>query len=543
MPPRLKAVFEQIALFWAQLPTAKRLALVTLTVGALLTVLAVSWWNSQIRYGYLYTDLSTEDAAAIVQKLEAQQVPYKLDDSGTAIKVPDERVHALRLELAGAGLPRGSGVGFELFDKSQIGATEFEQHVSLKRALEGELARSIGTLEGVSAARVHLVLPERRLFASREQEASASVVLKLKNPAGFGKREVSAIVHLVSTAVPGLGRDRVSVVSTEGLTLHRPVTGDAVGAGSLADLHTENARAVASQMESLVKEQLERVVGAGNADVRVNVALDSRSKERTEEHYEPNKTALRSEHEVIEGSGAGEAGVAGVPGARSNLPDAVDEGTAPPEEALAAAGPGGTSRRSHTRNWEVDKVTEKMSTPPGDIERISVAVLVNGRYEQRDGKSVYVGRSKQDMKRLEDIVKNAVGFSTNRGDSVELQTMEFAKVSDGDLTPPPPLPWWRRYAPYLAAGGAALIAFIALLVLVRKGRKASIRQAKAIASVEKAAEQLSAAPDIRALMADPRPNAAELKSKALELAAQDPATAAVVLRKWLSAAAQPQARS
>ena len=136
MPPRLKAVFEQIALFWAQLPTAKRLALVTLTVGALLTVLAVSWWNSQIRYGYLYTDLSTEDAAAIVQKLEAQQVPYKLDDSGTAIKVPDERVHALRLELAGAGLPRGSGVGFELFDKSQIGATEFEQHVSLKRALD-----------------------------------------------------------------------------------------------------------------------------------------------------------------------------------------------------------------------------------------------------------------------------------------------------------------------------------------------------------------------------------------------------------------------
>ena len=555
MPSKLQTVFEQIKTFWGGLSTPKRLAFVTLTVGALVAVLVVTTIGSRPTLGYLYTDLSTEDAGAIVQKLDGLKVPHQLDNGGTAIKVPEERVHALRLELAAAGLPRGAGVGFELFDKSQIGATEFEQNVNLRRAMEGELARSIATVEGVHNARVHLVMPERRLFAARGESASASVVLKLRNAGAFGKREVAAVVHLVSAAVPGLGRDRVSVVSTEGLTLHRP-NSDATGVGDLADAHTEHSRAVASQLEAHVREQLERVVGPGNADVRMSVALDGRSKERTEEHYEPSKTALRSEHKVEEGAGAEEAGVAGVPGARSNLPDAVVPDTAPPEEALAGqpAGAGGGTRRTHTRNWEVDKVTEKTLTPPGGIERLSVAVLLNGRYEDRDGAQVYVGRSKAELAKLEQVVKSAVGFSAARGDSVELQTLEFTRM-DGEQPPTAPVgPWWMTHWKLLAAAVGAAVMLLATVILVWRRKRAkkkaaalSKRKAQALSQGEVPVASLGAGATgegelspVEALL-----DGVALKSQALELAAHDPATAAVVLRRWLNApsAAGTPARS
>ncbi len=547
MPSKVQTVIEQLKTFWAGLSTPKRLALVTLTVGALVAVLAITTFGSRPNMAYLYTELSTEDAASIVQKLDSLKVEHELESDGTAIKVPEDRVHALRLELAAAGLPRGAGVGFELFDKSQIGATEFEQNVNLRRALEGELSRSIATVDGVQRARVHLVMPERRLFSARGDAASASVVLKLRNSGAFGKREVAAVVHLVSAAVPGLGRDRVSVVSTEGLTLHRPVSDTGTGVGDLADAHTENARSVAAQLEAHVREQLERVVGPGNADVRTSVSLDPRSKERTEEHYEPSKTALRSEHKVEEGAGDQEGGVAGVPGARANLPDAIPEGeTAPPEEALAgpaAGGPGG-GRRSHTRNWEVDKVTEKTLTPPGGIERLSVAVLLNGRYENKDGAQVYVGRSKEELAKLEQIVKNAVGFSAARGDSVELQTLEFARLGGEEPTPLPPAPWWQKHWKILAAAAGAAMLLLVTIILVwrrKRAKKKAAAAAKTKALAQKGELPVAAlgpgaepSAELEAVE-EPELDGEELKSRALELAAHDPATAAVVLRRWLNA--------
>jgi len=278
MPERFKTVLEQLAGFWAKLSTPKRIALVTLTAAVLVAVLAIANLSGRESYASLYTDLSTEDAAQIVEKLKTQQIPHKIEAGGTAILVPEERVAALRLELASSGLPRGGRVGFEIFDQARIGATEFEQNVNLRRALEGELARSVMSIEGVKAARVHLVMPERKLFASRSESASASVVVKLGNSAGFGRKEVAAVVHLVSAAVPGLSKDRISVVSTEGVTLHRP-SSDAPGAADLTDLRGEQSRLVASQYESEVSAQLERVVGPGNADVRVDVQLDASSRE------------------------------------------------------------------------------------------------------------------------------------------------------------------------------------------------------------------------------------------------------------------------
>lgn len=546
---KFRVVLKQLAAFWAGLPTPKRLALVGLSTLALAITLLVSYVGTQIHYGYLYTGLEAQDAAGIVEKLKALQVPYQLSANGTAIQVPDERVASLRLELAAAGLPHGGGVGFELFDHTQIGATEFEQQVNLRRALEGELVRSILTIDGVQAARVHLVMPERRLFVAREQQASASVVLKLRNPAGFSSGEVAGIVHLVSAAVPNLHKDRVSVVSTDGITLHRPNTGETGNAGDDSDNASERARSLAVQMEADVKAQIERIVGPGNADVRVNLKLDTSAREKVEEHYEPSKTALRSEQKVQELSGAGQAGVAGVPGALTNLPDAR-QAAADVTEA-PGGGEGAVSRLSQTRNWEVDKVSQKTTTPPGTIDRLSVAVLVNDRLEHHGKQSVSVPRTAQELAQIEELVKRAVGFSVDRGDSVHVATATFAHLDvDNELAVPADRSW-KRWLPYWIAGLVGLVA-LATMVLVWRSRRSNSKDRPAALTgqgldpkaqlgdhVAAAGEANGLSPgnfaSIEGLSGSHKLDGPALRSKALQLASDDPATAAIIIRKWLNA--------
>src|SRR5438445_5258836 len=229
---------KQIKAMWDSLSTPKRLALLLGTVGVLVGVLVVSVVSTRENFTYLFTDLSADDAAAIAAKLKETKIPYRVEAGGTAVLVPEEKVHELRLDMAGQGLPRGGGVGFEIFDKSHLGATEFEQRIALRRALEGELSRTISTVGAVQTARVHLVLPERSIFAINKESASASVVLRLRSGRTFGKSEVASVVHLVSAAVPGLSEDHVSIVSADGLTLHRPHS-DAASAAGAGDLEQQ----------------------------------------------------------------------------------------------------------------------------------------------------------------------------------------------------------------------------------------------------------------------------------------------------------------
>jgi flagellar M-ring protein FliF len=542
MPEKARAFLKQLTDFWAGLPTPKRIALVAVMTVVLTGVMAISVLGSRETYGTLYSELGTEDAAAIVEKLKTSQVPYHLEAGGTRIEVPEERIPGLRLELAAGGLPHGGSVGFEIFDRSKIGATEFEQQVNLRRALEGELARSVMSIDGVKAARVHLVLPERRLFAAREETASASVVVKLENAHNFGRKEVAAVVHLVAAAVPTLSKDRVSVVSTEGVTLHRP-SSDTQGGGDLADVSAEQARVMAGQLESDAQAQLERVLGPGNADVRVNLWLDNSAREKTEELYEPTKTALRSEHKVEEGVANGDAGVAGVPGAKTNLPDAQGEGPVA-EEKPAGAGTGAV--RSQTRNWEVQKVVQKTTTPAGDIRRLSVAVLLNGRYTKKGDKQVFAPIPPDEVKSLEETVKRAVGFNQDRGDTVTVQATQFAKLDADDLSAPVSFFSNKPWLPY-AVAGLALVLVLGSLVLVFRTKKPLPASAPAPALVDplKALAELGSGPELaeaaaqlpeaerQRLLEEPQ-IAGEIRAHALELAAKDPATAAVVLKAWLS---------
>jgi flagellar M-ring protein FliF len=539
MPEKARAFLKQLTDFWASLPTPKRIALVLVMTTVLAGVMAVSVLGSRETYGTLYSELATEDAAAIVAKLKTAQVPYRLENGGSAIQVPEERIPGLRLELAASGLPHGGSVGFEIFDHSKIGATEFEQQVNLRRALEGELARSVMSIDGVKNARVHLVLPERRLFAAREESASASVVVKLENSHNFSRREVAAVVHLVSAAVPTLSKDRVSVVSTEGVTLHRP-SSDTQSGGDLADLNAEQARVMAGQLEADAQAQLERVLGPGNADVRVNLWLDNAAREKTEELYEPTKTALRSEHKVEEGVANGDAGVAGVPGAKTNLPDAQGEGPVAEEKPAGGAGAGGV--RSQTRNWEVQKVVQKTLTPAGDIRRLSVAVLLNGRYNK---KGVFAAIPPEEVKALEETVKRAVGFNQERGDTVMVQATRFAKLDGDDMAAPVSFFTNKPWLPYAMAAGA-LVLVLGTLVMVLRTKKplpapappALVDPLRVLAELESGQERAEAAASLpeaerQRLLQEPEV-AGEIRAHALDLAAKDPATAAVVLKAWLS---------
>ena len=546
----LRTFLDQVRKFWTALSNTKRIALLTMVSAVLLGVILIATVGSRINYGYLYTDLEREDAAAIAQKLDELHIPYKVDAGGSAIMVENDRVYQTRLTLASDGLPRGGSIGFEIFDGADLGATEFEQKVKLRRALEGELARSIATINGVQSARIHLVMPERRLFANRSEGSSASVVLKLRNRSAFGKGEVAGIVHLVSSAVPGLSPEKVSVVSSDGITLHRP---DHAGGEGLGDGRSEQSREISRDMEEHVRSLLERVTGPGSVDVRVSVDLDEATRERTEEHYEPARTALRSEHKVEERDGVEGKSVAGVPGAQTNMPD-IEPSVA--TTGGDATGGDGVTRKTQTRNWEVDRVTERINTPAGAMRRLSVAVLVDGEYIGEGAKQTYRARSAEEVAQLDAIVRNAVGFVEQRGDTVRVEAARFAREAPEPPEVSPVLVYGRKYWREALAGIGGLVFLCALIMALRwnkKRKKAKMALAKARREElaesnapyatdgemvdEEYAEDEEALPlpagETSALL-DPA-MAEERRQELFEFLARDPASAALILRSWLHA--------
>lgn len=528
-----KAFLQQAKDLYAKLTVAKRVALIGATVAVLAAVLAISAIGGHETYAYLFTDLSTDDAAAVSAKLKELKVPYRIEANGSAIEVPEERVHELRLELAGAGLPRGGGVGFEIFDKAKLGSTEFEQRVNLRRALEGELSRTISTIGSVQSARVHLVLPEHTVFVATKEEASASVVVKLRQGRSFDKAEIASVVHLVSAAVPGLAEDRVSLVSADGVTLHRPRAGGEEGAGGDRE---DREREASSYLEDHARSLLERVVGQGHVDVRVAVALDAARTERTEEHYDPAKTALRSEQKLDEKNSMDGLSVAGVPGGETNLPAPIAAGadggaTLLPVPAPASGGGSGT-RTSYTRNWEVDRVAQKTTLPGGGIAHLSIAVLLDGKPA---GGGV-APRDKAELDQLAALARESVGFDAKRGDTIQVDSVPFlAQVAETSsvTTVPVPAPAKRPLWQYGAAGGGALL-LLTLVALMRRRRAKKDEEQKLLAEQETLALGAGDA-EAAALLGAPKESAESVRERALEISSQDPATAAMILREWLSA--------
>jgi flagellar M-ring protein FliF len=361
----------------------------------------------------LFTDLSLEDSSAIIKDLERQAIPYEMRNDGAILMVPKERVSRLRMKLAEGGLPKGGGVGYEIFDKSDtLGSTSFVQNINHLRALEGELARTIRALDRVQFARVHLVMPERTLFARDQAEPSASIVLKVRG--ALEGQQVRAIRHLVASAVTGLKAQRVSIVDETGRLLANGASDDSI-VGSVSDERkTGFERRMRDQIEAIVSS----VVGTGRARVELSADFDFNRITQTSERFDPEGRVLRSTQTKEESSGnadpSGQVSVANeLPGGQTNASSNRDN----------------SKKSEEIANYEVSRTTKTEVVEGGRVNRISVAVLVDGSYVKNDkGDVAYQERSRQELDRIAALVRSAIGFDQRRGDQVEVINLRFAET-------------------------------------------------------------------------------------------------------------------
>src|ERR1051325_6845607 len=361
----------------------------------------------------LFTDLSVEDSASIIKDLERQAITYQLKNDGAIIMVPKDKVARLRRKLAESGLPKGGGVGYEIFDKSDaLGATSFVQNINHLRALEGELARTIRALDRIQAARVHLVLPERPLFSRETPEPSASIVVRVRG--ALEPQQVRAIRHVVASAVNGLKPQRVSIVDEAGQLLADGATGDADSA-----IGDERRAAFEKRMRSQVEAIVSSVVGSGRARVQLSADFDYNKITQTSDKFDPEGRVLRSSQTREESSATAESN--GQVTVNNELP-----GAQRPDNAPAARDQ--SKKSEETNNYEISRITKTEVTEAGRVNRISVAVLVDGSYSKNDkGEMVYADRPKEQLDRIAALVRSAIGFDQKRGDQVEVVNMRFAE--------------------------------------------------------------------------------------------------------------------
>jgi flagellar M-ring protein FliF len=365
----------------------------------------------------LFTDLTLDDSASILKELDRKNISYEIKSGGAVIMVPRANVARLRMTLAEDGLPKGGGVGYEIFDKSDtLGATSFVQNINHLRALEGELARTIRSIDQVEAARVHLVLPQRQLFSRETAEPSASIVLKVRGT--LQAQQVRAIRHLVASAVNGLKPERISVVDETGKLL-------ADGAGSDDTLNAEGAdeRQIAyeNRLRKEVKNIVDSVVGPGHARVQITADFDFKRITETSNKYDPDGRVIRSSQTREETDTSGHAKVGGAVSASAQLPgNGANEQTSNTGDS--------THKSEEVVNYEISHTSKTEVLEPGRLKRVSAAVLVDGIYTKNaKGEMVYQPRSKQEIDRITALVRSAVGFDAKRGDQVEVVNLQFAQ--------------------------------------------------------------------------------------------------------------------
>jgi len=413
------SILENAKHNFQQLTSIQRMGLVALLALGLAAIPVLMLMGREPDMTVLFSNLEDADIQAIVGRLEAQQIPFSMVGNGNTLLVPNDQVHELRMQMAGEGLPEASGVGFEIFDRTSLGVGEFAQKINFRRALQGELARTIGQMPAVQRARVHIVIPERRLFSKTQEPARAAIVVTPRRGGTLSQPQVEGIVHLVASSVEGLDPSQVTVVDSRGHVLSRP---EQEGLVELSGSQLEMQRAIQTNFERRVQTMLDQVLGPDKSVVRITAALDFRQVEVTEEQFDPEVQVVRSEQRSQE-KVSGNDGPAGVPGTRSNVPNEdPPEGNNNNKEA---------KRKSETINYEINRKVSKVIEPSGTIQRLSVAVLVDGTYEkvvnEESGEttSQYVPRGEEEMAKLEESIKKAIGYSEERGDQIEVVNHPF----------------------------------------------------------------------------------------------------------------------
>lgn len=397
---------------------AVALGLAALILGSFL---AISLWVQQPDYQLLYANLSEEDAAAIVDELKTQNIPYELSNQGRTIRVPSPQVHELRLKLAAQGLPAGKEVGLELFEDTPLGMTDFVQKLNYQRALQGELARTIGSLDAVELARVHLVIPKEDVFIKDKPRGKASVMLKLRPGRSLNENQVQGIVHLVSSSVEGVQAKDVVVIDLKGNILSGMQ--DGTESTLLSATNFKHKRQVELALEKDIVKMLEEALGPGKVIAQVAADINFDLVEKTEEIYDPDSQVVRSEQTMTE-QVTGAVPPGGVPGVQALLP-----ATSP--QAAPGGGTGEPPKRSNektTFNYEINKVVRHVRQPMGAIKKLSVAVLVDGTLA--GDPPTYQARTPEQMAKLLELVKSAVGYDENRGDTIRLENVQFDRSEE-----------------------------------------------------------------------------------------------------------------
>jgi flagellar M-ring protein FliF len=508
---RLRTLLMQLRDFFLALPPARRISFLVLTAAVVGTPIALAWWVGRPQYQVLYANLGPADAGAVVEYLKNEHIAYRIEGDGSAIAVPAVKVYEARLALAASGVPRGGGVGFEIFDKQTLGMTDFVQRLNYQRALQGELARTIAELDVVEAARVHLALPERSLFVAEERRPSASVVLKLRPGRALSPEQVGGVVHLVAASVEGLKPADVTVVDVEGqvLTHETDEANRPMGQGMLT-----RQRDLERDYGERIESMLERVLGPGHALARVTLQLDLSQVEKTEESFDPDRVAVRSEKRSKETSASG-AAASGVPGVSTTLTN---------EPAPPAAESGPTSEREDSAlSYEISRVTSRRVDAMGGIEKLSVAVMLDGTYQGEGEARVFVPRPAEEIERYTDLIKRAVGFNESRGDEISVASVPFQAPASVEVPEAPGmLARLGQWSEMLWRLGGLLAVLVVALVVVRPFLLAMASRAPVAAPGRGPARlALPEGPAVPAL-------------GALDAARNNPEQTAQVIRQWLA---------
>ncbi|AUY40927.1 MULTISPECIES: flagellar basal-body MS-ring/collar protein FliF [Leclercia] len=532
-----------------------KVPLIVAGAAAIAIVVAMVLWAKQPDYRTLFSNLSDQDGGAIVTQLTQMNVPYRFSDNGGALEVPADKVHELRLRLAQQGLPKGGAVGFELLDQEKFGISQFSEQVNYQRALEGELARTIETLGPLKSARVHLAMPKPTLFVREQKAPSASVTVNLQPGRALDEGQISAVVHLVSSAVAGLPPGNVTLVDQMGRLLTKSNT----SARDLNDAQLKYATDVENRVQSRIEAILGPIVGTSNVHAQVTAQIDFADKEQTEEQYRPNGDAAQAvmrSRQVNENLQVGGPNPGGVPGALSNQPAPANtapittpaqnqqngqQGAQQQQTTTAANSGPRTSSRNETTNYEVDRTIRHTKMNTGDVQRLSVAVVVNYK-TLPDGKPLPL--TAEQMKQIEDLTREAMGYSEKRGDTLNVVNSPFSAVDDtsGEL------PFWQKQAfmDLLIEIGRWLLVVIVAWLLWRKAVRPQLvrraEEAKALKEQSLLREETHEAVEVRLSKdeqmqqrrANQRMGAEVMSQRIREMSDNDPRVVALVIRQWMS---------
>jgi flagellar M-ring protein FliF len=487
---------------WGKLSANQKFAMIGVTFVTILGMIALLIWAQRPKYELLYSRLSEEDVSGIVAELDANKVPYKQEQNGTVILVPSKKVAETRLTLAGKGLPRTGGVGYEIFDKVNIGVTDFVQKLNYRRALEGELARSIETISSVDKARVHIVIPEERLFTEDQQKPSASVMLKLKPSAKLEEKQIVGITHLIASSIEGLQPEGITIVDAYGNMLSSVQAVDPMV--KLTAHQLELRQRMEDYLTKKVQSLLNGVLGQGNTIVRVSAEIDFKKVDQTIRTFDPNNTVVRGEQR---------------------------------DETVTTNQKDNTSNTNESTitNFEVNETMEHVVQESGSIRRLTVAVFVNQKSEMvvpaggGDAVRQPIPRNQQDLDNIRQVVMNSVGYDQIRGDQVAISQFSFdtSQVDEerGRLEQAERREFW-----YSVAQKVLLVISIMIFVLFARSL---LRSLKILPPKEAAEEGIEAAVPIEEEISIEAQKRAQIQEQVMIFAKEKPANVAKLLKTWM----------